>query len=133
MKGGKWASSCGRCDGMGLKKPVTTPAGAPRFARPQTRLRYNQLRTKQPSRAKPTTTTTTTKRKKERKKDILNHPFYKLILNHPFYKLILNHPFCKLILNHPFCKLILNHPFFFFRGLGYSLDFFDPQLNFTLR
>ena len=91
----------------------TTPLRAP-----PTRLRYSQLRTKQPSRAKPTTTTTT-KRKKRKKKNILNHPFYKLILNHPF---------CKLILNHPFCKLILNHPFFFFRGLGCSLDFFDPQL-----
>ena len=80
-----------------------------RLGGPPTRLRYNQLRTKQPSRAKPNTTTTT-KRKKKKKKGILNHPFYKLILNHPFY------------------KIILNHPFFFFRGLGYSLDFFDPQL-----
>ena len=56
---------------------------------------------------------------RKRKKSILNYPFYKLILNHPFY---------KIILNHPFYKIILNHPFFFFRGLGYSLDFFDPQL-----
>ena len=50
------------------------------------------------------------RKRKKKKKNILNHPFYKLILNHPLY------------------KLILNHPFFFFRGLGYSLDFFDPQL-----
>ena len=79
---------------------------APRFARPPTPLRYSQLRTKQPSRAKTNTATTTKKEKKERKKNILNHPF------------------CKLILNYPFYKIILNHPFFFFRGLRYSLDFF---------
>ena len=30
---------------------------------------------------------------RKRKKNILNHPFYKLILNHPFYRIILNHPF----------------------------------------
>ena len=97
------------CSMDGFDEPCYTTASQLASARPPTRLRYSQLRTKQPSRAKPTTTITT-----KRKKNILNHPFYKLILNHPFY---------KLILNHPFYRIILNHPFFFFRGLGYSLDF----------
>ena len=61
------------------------------------------------------------KEKKEKKKHLKSSLCKKkLILNYPFYKIILNYPFYKIILNHPFF-------FLFFRGLGYSLDFWTHR------